>query len=49
MLGLPLAGSGGVLAYLRAAADLDPEPSPLGPLLAAGGRLPLPAKPAPNR
>jgi hypothetical protein len=49
LLGLPLAGAGGVMAYLRAAADLDPEPSPLGPLLAAGGRLPLPAKPAPNR
>ncbi len=49
LLGLPLSGEGGVMAYLRAAASLDPEPSPLTPLLAAGGKLPLPRDPAPRQ
>lgn len=49
MLGLPLTGAGGVMTYLRAAASLDPEPSPLGPLIEAGGKLPLPRAPEPRR
>jgi hypothetical protein len=49
MLGLPLAGPGGVMAYLRAAASHDPEPSPLGPLIEAGGKLPLAPAPEPRR
>lgn len=49
MLGLPLAGAAGVMTYLRAAASLDPEPSPLAPLLAADGRLPLARDTEPRR
>jgi hypothetical protein len=41
MLALPGDGPAGLLAYLRAAALLDPAPSPLDPLIRAGGRLPL--------
>jgi hypothetical protein len=41
LLPLPTDRGDGLVAYLRAASALDPEPSPLGPLIAAGGRLPL--------
>jgi hypothetical protein len=45
---LPLPGSGDLLTYLRAAAALDPSPSPLEPLISAGGRLPLPRQDTPR-
>jgi hypothetical protein len=48
LLGLPLTGEG-LMAYLRAAASLDPAPSPLEPLLLAAGRLPLARDAAPRR
>jgi hypothetical protein len=41
LLPLPLGPGTNLLDYLRAAAALDPQPSPLGPLIEAGGRLPL--------
>ena len=40
-LRLPVNGTDGLVFYLRAAAELDPIPSPLGPLIDAGGRFPL--------
>lgn len=42
LLPLPLGSGADVLGYLRTAAALDPQPSPIEPLLRAGGRLPLP-------
>lgn len=41
LLPLPPGSSTSLLDYLRAAAALDPQPSPLDPLIKAGGRLPL--------
>jgi hypothetical protein len=41
MLRLPVNGTAGLVAYLRAAAALDPPPSPLAPLIAAAGEFPL--------
>lgn len=41
LLLLPPPRADGLLTYLRAAASLDPAPSPLLPLIDAGGRLPL--------
>lgn len=49
LLRLPLGDGGGIAEYLRAAAALDPQPSSLAPLIAAGGRLPLPADAAEKR
>lgn len=43
LLPLPLSDDGALLSYLRSAAALDPAPSPLRPLIDAGGHLPLPA------
>jgi hypothetical protein len=43
LLRLPLGDEGSTVDYLRAAAALDPQPSSLDSLIAAGGRLPLPA------
>jgi len=40
-LPLPVDEKASVVAYLRSAASLDPQPSPLAPLIEAGGRLPL--------
>jgi hypothetical protein len=42
-LPLPMERGEPLVAYLRAAAALDPPPSPLEPLIEAGGRLPLPS------
>ncbi len=39
---LPLPPAADLLGYLKAASALDPVPSPLLPLLANGGRFPLP-------
>ena len=41
MLRLPVNGSRGLVDYLRAAAALDPVPSPLVPLIDAAGEFPL--------
>jgi hypothetical protein len=43
LLPLPLDETAAPLSYLRSAAALDPPPSPLEPLIDAGGRLPLAA------
>ncbi len=43
LLLLPPPRADALLAYLRAAASLDPPPSPLVPLMEAEGRLPLPS------
>lgn len=42
LLTLPVGREGDLITYLNAAAALDPAPSPLEPLIRAGGRLPLP-------
>ena len=44
LLRLPLGDEGSIVAYLRSAAALDPQPSSLDPLIAVDGRLPLPAE-----
>jgi hypothetical protein len=41
LLPLPMGSGSNLVTYLRAAAALDPQPSPLDPLIQAGGRLPL--------
>jgi len=41
LLPLPVDERASVVAYLRSAAALDPQPSPLVPLIEAGGRLPI--------
>jgi hypothetical protein len=41
MLRLPMGPGANLVHYLRAAAALDPPPSPLNALIAAGGRFPL--------
>lgn len=46
---LPLGDEDATLDYLRTAATLDPHPSPIDPLIAAGGRLPLPEEVAEQR
>ena len=48
LLPLPLGPGSNLLDYLRTAAALDPQPSPLDPLIQAGGRLPL-ASEAPEK
>ncbi len=42
LLRLPAGDPVGLMEYLRAAEALDPAPSPLAPLIANDGRLPLP-------
>jgi hypothetical protein len=48
-LRLPVGDEDATVEYLRAAAALDPQPSPIDRLIAAGGRLPLPEEAAEKR
>ena len=48
-LRLPLGDEDATVEYLKAAAALDPPPSAIDPLIAAGGRLPLPEEAAEKR